>query len=205
MTGRDKNMSTESKTNENNLPITESWRVLAGIGVLVSVFGIIAIFSPLVSGIALSPILGVLLVAGGIGHSIHVFSAREWKGFIWQALLAVIYIVSGVTLIVNPVIGLLTLTLLLAAFFFVEGAVGIVMALRLRPSSGWGWLLASGVIGVIAGALVWTGWPITALWVVGLVFGIKLLSTGAAMIMLAIGSRKAARDTTSSGSTPRGA
>ena len=79
------------------------------------------------------------------------------------------------------------------------------MGLRLRPASGWGWMLASGVIGIIAGALVWTGWPITALWVVGLIFGIKLLSTGVALVMVAMGSRKAARDATSPGTTPDGA
>lgn len=199
------NTSTETKTNGESLPLTESWRVLTIVGALISVFGLIAIFSPFVTGVTLSAILGVLLVAGGIGHGIHVFSARGWKGFIWQALLATTYVIGGVTLIVNPVVGILTLTLLLAVFFFVEGIIGVVMGLRLRPASGWGWMLASGVIGIIAGALVWTGWPITALWVVGLIFGIKLLSTGVALVMVAMGSRKAARDATSPGTTPDGA
>lgn len=198
-------MSAETKINGESLPLTENWRVLIVVGVLISIFGLIAVFSPFVTGITLSVILGVLLVAGGIGHGIHVFSAWEWRGSIWQALLAVIYVIGGVTLIVNPMVGLLTLTLLLAVFFFVEGVIGIVMGLRLRPASGWGWMLASGVIGVIAGALVWIGWPITALWVVGLIFGIKLLSTGVAMIMLAMGSHKAARDTVSPDTISRGA
>ncbi|WP_049913807.1 HdeD family acid-resistance protein [Halococcus saccharolyticus] len=196
-------MSTE--TNRKSPPFTGSWQVLAGVGVLVSVLGIIAIFSPFVTGIALSPILGVLLVIGGISHAVHVFSAEGTRRFIWQALLAVAYVVSGIALIANPILGLLTLTLLLAVFFVIEGLIEIVMGVRLRPASGWGWLLASGVIGIVAGALVWAGWPISALWVVGLVFGIKLLSTGATMIVLAMGSRKATRDTTSSGTTSRSA
>lgn len=196
-------MSTE--TNRKSPPFTGSWQVLAGVGVLVSVLGIIAIFSPFVTGIALSPILGVLLVIGGISHAVHVFFAEGTRRFIWQALLAVAYVVSGIALIANPILGLLTLTLLLAVFFVIEGLIEIVMGVRLRPASGWGWLLASGVIGIVAGALVWAGWPISALWVVGLVFGIKLLSTGATMIVLAMGSRKATRDTTSSGTTSRSA
>lgn len=196
-------MNEETNTNAKSLPLTESWRVLAAIGVFISVFGLIAIFSPFVTGISFSVLLGVLLVAGGIGHGIHVFSARGWKGFIWEALLGVVYVIAGVSLIVNPAVGLLTLTLLLAAFFFVEGIIGIAMGLRLRPASGWGWMLASGVIGVVAGALIWAGWPTTALWVVGLVFGIKLLSTGIAMVMLAMGGRRSTHDATSPDTTPR--
>ncbi|WP_049903099.1 HdeD family acid-resistance protein [Halococcus agarilyticus] len=198
-------MSTETGNSRRSRPFTDNWRVLAGVGALVSILGIIAIFSPFVTGIALSPILGVLLVIGGIGHAVHVFSAEGTRTFVWQALLAVAYAVSGITLIANPIIGLLTLTLLLAVFFVIEGLIEVVMGVRRRPASGWGWLLASGVVGIVAGVLVWIGWPISALWVVGLVFGIKLLSTGATMIVLAMGSRRAARDTRSSGTTSRSA
>ena len=101
MTDRGKNMNEETNTNAKSLPLTESWRVLAAIGVFISVFGLIAIFSPFVTGISFSVLLGVLLVAGGIGHGIHVFSARGWKGFIWEALLGVVYVIAGVSLIVT--------------------------------------------------------------------------------------------------------
>ena len=197
-------MSAEIEARGENPSLAGSWRVLAGVGTLIGVLGVIAIFSPFVTGVTLSAMLGVLLVVGGIGHGVHVFSARGWSGVVWQTVLAAVYIVGGIALFANPVVGLLTLTLLLAAFFLAEGVVEVVMALRLRPADSWGWMLGSGVVGVAAGALIWAGWPSTALWAVGLIFGIELLSTGGAMVMLAMGSRKASRETRSLGATPRG-
>jgi uncharacterized membrane protein HdeD (DUF308 family) len=197
-------MSSNIESNQEDVSLATSWRVLAGVGALIAVLGLIAIVSPFVTGVALSVILGVLLVVGGVGHGVHAISARGWRGFVWEALLAALYVVGGVALFVNPVVGLLTLTLILVAFFVAEGVVGVVLGLRLRPAAGWGWMLASGLVGVAAGAVVWLGWPTTALWVVGLVFGIRLLATGSAMVMLAMGSRRVARETRSIGATPRG-
>ncbi|EMA36430.1 HdeD family acid-resistance protein [Halococcus hamelinensis] len=197
-------MSSNIESNQEDASLATSWRVLAGVGALIAVLGLIAIVSPFVTGVALSVILGVLLVVGGVGHGVHAVSARGWRGFVWEALLAALYVVGGVALFVNPVVGLLTLTLVLAAFFVAEGVVGVVLGLRVRPAAGWGWMLTSGLVGVAAGAVVWLGWPTTALWAVGLVFGIRLLATGGAMVMLAMGSRRVARETRSIGATPRG-
>lgn len=200
-------MSSETTTAGEETSLATSWRALAIIGGLTALFGVLAIVFPFVTGLSLSVLLGVLLVVGGFMHVAHAFSAQGWKGALWQLLLAGLYGIAGIALMVNPLFALATVTLILAAFFLVDGVIEIGMGLRLRGQAGWGWALASGVLGVLAGIVIWTGWPSTALWVVGLLFGINLLSTGLSMIMLAMGGRRDAHEerVTSPGTKPRGA
>ena len=201
-------MSEEITVTDNGQSLATSWRSLAIVGVLTALFGVLAIVFPFVTGVSLSVLLGVLLVAGGFMHVAHAFTAQDWKGTLWQVLLAGLYGVAGIALLVNPLFTLATLTLILAAFFFADGIIETIMGLRLRGETGWAWLLASGVLGIVVGAAIWIGWPSTALWVVGLLFGINLLSTGLSMVMLAMGGRNHARETedvSQPGTKPRGA
>ena len=125
------NMSTES-TQMSAMPneLQKSWRYLMGVGILIGVLGILAILAPFVTGIAITVVLGALLVIGALGHVAHAFSARGWKGSVWQIVLAVVYAFAGISLIANPVIGLTTLTILVIAFFLAEGVVEILAAHR---------------------------------------------------------------------------
>ena len=88
-----------------------------------------------------------------------------------------------------PWAGALALTIVLAVFLIVEGIFKIMMAMRVRDHSGWGWLLASGVLSVILGVLIWAEWPASGLWVIGLLVGIQLLFTGWSLVMLALAAR----------------
>ncbi|EMA55493.1 MULTISPECIES: HdeD family acid-resistance protein [Halococcus] len=201
-------MSEETTVTDNGQSLATSWRSLAIVGVLTALFGVLAIVFPFVTGVSFSVLLGVLLVAGGFVHVAHAFTAQDWKGRLWQVLLAGLYGVAGIALLVNPLFTLATLTLILAAFFFADGIIETIMGLRLRGEDGWAWLLASGVLSIVVGAAIWIGWPSTALWVVGLLFGINLLSTGLSMLVLAMGGRNHARgteDVSQPGTKPRGA
>jgi uncharacterized membrane protein HdeD (DUF308 family) len=53
-----------------------------------------------------------------------------------------------------------------------------------------GWLLVtSGVIGILAGLVVLSGWPVSGLWVFGIVLGVDLLTYGAWWIAYAFAHR----------------
>ena len=54
---------------------------------------------------------------------------------------------------------------------------------------GWGWLLASGIVSVVLGWMIWAQWPASGLWVIGLLVGIQLLFTGWSLVMLALVAR----------------
>jgi len=186
-------MSTETPTAAAEVPsdVSEGWKITMGVGALIAVLGLLAIVTPLFTGLALSVALGIILVAGGLGHVAHAFSARGWAGSLWQVLLAIVYAVAGVSLILNPLFGLATLTLLLIAYLLVSGLVEIGMGFTTRGSPHWGWLVASGALSLLVAALLWFGLPTTALWAVGLLVGISLFSTGLSLVFLANTGRKA--------------
>ena len=169
--------------------LSRNWGWLLALGILMIILGVFAIGAPVVATIAFQVVLGWLLVIGGIAEAIHAFMAQNWRGFLFELLSAILYIVVGALLLFNPLLGAAALTLLLAVFLVVEGIFKIIMALRVRDHRGWGWLLASGIVSLILGAMIWAQWPASGLWVIGLLVGIQLLFTGWSLVMLALAAR----------------
>ena len=169
--------------------LSRNWGWLLALGILMIILGVFAIGAPVVATIAFQVALGWILVIGGIAEGVHAFMAQDWRGFFFELLSAILYLVVGVLLLVNPLGGALALTVLLAAFLVVEGIFKIIMALRVRDHSGWGWVLASGILSVILGLMIWAKWPASGLWVIGLLIGIQLLFTGWSLVMLALAAR----------------
>ena len=109
-----------------------------------------------------------------------------------ELLLGVLYLVAGGWLAFFPFTGIITLTILLAALFIVEGVLEAAMALKVRPHEGWGWLLASGIIAVAVGVLITLELPSSATWAIGLLAGVNLISTGASFVALALAGQRGA-------------
>jgi uncharacterized membrane protein HdeD (DUF308 family) len=129
--------------------------------------------------------LAWLLIFAGVLEGAYAIRHRERGHLVLYLLEALLAIVVGGLLLQSPVRGAITLTLLLAAYFVISGVFRIVGALALRLPH-WGWLLVSGVINLGLGIIVWGGWPVTGLWVLGLFIGINLLFNGWARVMLAV-------------------
>lgn len=169
--------------------LSRNWGWLLAVGILMIVLGVIAIATPVYATFAVQVLLGWILIIGGIGQGIHAFMTKGWSGFLFELLGAILYLVVGILLLVNPVKGALALTLVLAAFLVVEGIFKIIMGWRVRGHRGWGWLLGSGIVSVILGVLIWAEWPASGLWVIGLLVGVHLVFTGWALVMLALAAR----------------
>ena len=172
--------------------VAEHWGWFLALGILLLLAGCAAIAFPLVSTVAVKIALGWVFLIGGVLMIVHAFSAAQWRGFLWEILLGLLYILAGGYLAFFPLTGIITLTILLAALFLVEGGLEVIMAFRVRPHEGWGWLLFSGLIAVAAGALIALGLPSSAAWAIGLLAGINLISTGWGFLFLALAGRRAA-------------
>ncbi|WP_433623500.1 HdeD family acid-resistance protein [Halomicrococcus sp. NG-SE-24] len=183
----------------------ESDQVRGGIavGAIISILGVLAILFPFVTGLSLSMLLGALLVVGAIVHVGHAFSAGSFWGALWQVLLGILYGIAGISFMANPVVGLATLTILAIAFFFVDGIVEIGWAIAGRDNRGWIWLLGSGIISLLLAGMLWIGFPATAVWAVGVLFGVNVLVTGLSLIGLGMASRRAAREEAPAGERGR--
>src|SRR5262249_23122677 len=96
----------------------------------------------------------------------------------------------GFRLLREPAQGMVTIALLLIVFFMIEGISKVAFALTIRPFPNWGWVMASGLVGILLAVILWANLPVTAVWLIGLLLGINLISVGAAIAYLAWQVRK---------------
>ena len=184
--------------------VREHWKLFLVEGIILVVLGLLAILIPMAASIAVTIILGWLFLVSGVVGLVTTFWARHAPGFWWALVSAVLATAAGIVLLLWPVSGVVSLTLLLIVFFVIEGVASIMYAFEHKKdlSSRWIWMLVSGIIDLILAALIWTGLPGTAAWALGLLVGINMLFGGAAMIAMALHAR--GTDTTTP-ATPKAA
>jgi uncharacterized membrane protein HdeD (DUF308 family) len=159
------------------------WYLIQGL-VLVAA-GVLAIIYPVLSSAAVIILLGWLLIISGVAQGISLLGARHVPHYWLQLISVILALLIGFLFLRDPAQGLLTVTLLLIVFFMIEGISKIVFALTIRPFPNWGWVLTSGLIGILLSLVLWASLPVTALWLVGLLLGIQLISIGGALAHLA--------------------
>jgi uncharacterized membrane protein HdeD (DUF308 family) len=164
------------------------WYILQS--VLMILAGIMALVFPIISSVAIVVFLGWLLIFSGILQAFSLLDARHVPHFWLQLVSVVLSVLVGILFLRNPGAGLLTLTLLLIVFFMVEGISKIIFSLTIRPFPNWGWVFASGVIGILLAFYLWANTPVTAVWLLGVLLGIGLISEGAALGNMAWQARK---------------
>jgi uncharacterized membrane protein HdeD (DUF308 family) len=171
--------------------VRRHWVLFLSEGIVLIILGTLALLAPVVASVAATVFFGCLLLLSGIVGLVATLRARNAPGFWWSLLSAVIGIVAGVLLLGWPLLGTLSLTAVLIAFLFAEGAVSIMYALEHRNalSGRWGWMLASGILDVGLGVLLLIGLPATALWALGLLLGINLIFGGWALVFMALHAR----------------
>ena len=100
-----------------------------------------------------------------------------------------IYAFVGILLLLNPLVGLVSLTLALAAYLLVEGILELILSYRLRPAPGTGWLLFDGIVTLILAFMIWRTWPVSSEWAIGILVGISMLFSGISRLMVSIAAR----------------
>jgi uncharacterized membrane protein HdeD (DUF308 family) len=159
-------------------------------GVLMVAAGVIAVLHPVASSTALVALLGWLMVFGGLVQAVGLIGARHMPHFWLQAISVTLFCVVGLLFLTRTSASLLTLTSLLVLFFAAEGVSKIVFALTIRPLRNWVWVLASGALGLALAIYLGANMTSVAVWLLGVLLGIGLISEGAAITMLAWASRK---------------
>ena len=163
------------------------------IGVLMVILGVIAIASPLVTGLAVTFLVGVLLLISGVSQCVLAFRAGAFGRGIVIFLFGLLAIVAGGYLISRPVEGLASITLYLAAYFLATGVLAVIAAFQLKPAQGWGFMLANGLVTVLLGILIWGQWPVSGAWAVGVLLGVQLIMSGTTIAGIASSVRGATR------------
>jgi len=171
--------------------IHEHWVMFLIEGIILVLLGIAAIVLPPIATIAFTIIIGWIFLVSGILGLITTFWARQAPGFWWALISAIIAIAAGIVLLLWPISGAVSLTLVLIAFFVVEGIASILYAVEHRNqlTGRWGWMLVSGIIDLILAAIIFSGLPGTAVWALGLLVGINMVFGGVALIGMALAAR----------------
>ena len=174
--------------------VREYWGVFLFEGVVLLLLGILAVLVPVIATLTVTFAFGwIFLISGliGLATTLH---ARRAPGFWWSLLSAVLGVIVGVLLLVWPITGAISLTLLLAAFFTAEGILSIMYAIEhKREMSGrWGWLLVNGVVDLGLAAIILIAFQTSASWVLGLLIGIDMVLGGTALIVIALEARATA-------------
>jgi len=167
------------------------WVLFLTQGVIMVILGVVAFVLPTVATIAVDMFVGWLFLISGVFGLAALFSVRGVPAFVWTLITAALSVVVGGLLIWRPVEGAFSLTLVLTAFFIVEGVFQIVASFTSRDAmpGSWGWMLASGLADLVLAAIIVAGWPLSAGWVLGLLVGINLITSGLAVVMAAIAGR----------------
>jgi uncharacterized membrane protein HdeD (DUF308 family) len=171
------------------------WRLFLFQGTIMIVLGVIAVCAPVAATIAVDIYVGWLLLVSGLIGFIAIVSTHHVHAFLWSLITAALSVVIGILLILKPIEGAVSLTVVLTAFFIAEGVfqAAVAIAARHAMSGAWVWMLVSGVADLALAAIIILGWPGTAFWALGLLVGINLLTSGFAVVMAALGGRDIAR------------
>jgi uncharacterized membrane protein HdeD (DUF308 family) len=159
------------------------------LSVLMIVAGTLAIIVPPVFGIAVTVLVGWLMVLFGGAHLVYAWHAHGGGGLLGGILLGILYIAAGVYLLLYPVAGLASLTLVLGAYLLLESILEFTLAFHLRKLRGSGWLLFDACITLILAIMIGGSWPSSSLWAIGTLVGFSMLFSGFARLTLAVAAR----------------
>lgn len=173
--------------------LTRNWGWLLALGIVLVLGGIAAIAAPFLASIAVEGAVGAMMLIGGVLQGVHVWRAGGWRARLWSGVLAAVYLAGGGLLFLNPLAGLVALTLVLLSVLLVDGIARIVFGLRLRPERGWGWMTASGAVSTGLAAVLFLLFPAISLTALGTLAGVALIFEGWSFLFLALAAR-AGRD-----------
>jgi uncharacterized membrane protein HdeD (DUF308 family) len=167
------------------------WKAFLFEGLLLAILGVAAMIVPPLASLAVTIFLGWMFLISGIGGLFVTWWARNMPGFWWSLISAALAVLAGGVLLARPVQGVLTLTIVVGAYFLAEGVTSIMYALEHRKelSGRWSWLLVAGLMDILIAFVIIAGLPGSAEWALGLLVGINMLFGGATLIGMALAAR----------------
>jgi uncharacterized membrane protein HdeD (DUF308 family) len=166
-----------------------NWSVVWG--VLLIICGMLAVGSPVLAAVAVNAFVAWLIVFAGVLHLIVAFHAHGAGSLIWKLLVGLAYLLLGIYLILHPVLGVASLTLLLAVLFLVEGVLDIILFFKMRALQGSAWVLVDAIITLALGLMIYLQWPSSSAWALGILVGVSMIISGVTRVMMSFAVRRA--------------
>jgi len=173
--------------------LRRSWRGLMAVGVIAIFVGCVAIVVPAVASVATAIFIGWILIIAGAFLIAGAFAAQTVGSVVLRLIWALLTVVVGIYLIVEPDSGTLTLTVVLGIYFLFMGLTRIAVAFAARGRQGAGLAGLSGLAGLLIGILILAKLPSSADWAIGLLVGIDLIFAGWTLTSIALVGKDLAR------------
>ena len=170
--------------------LIHNWGWLLAQGILLVVLGTVGLGLTFWLTLATVFIFGVFLVIGGGVQIFQTFKCKGWGSILWHVLIAVLYVLAGLSIMADPLAASTLFTLLLAGALVGIGIVRLVMAFQLRGVKNWGWPLIGGIAAIVLGFMILARWPVSGFWVIGLFVAIEMIFSGWSYIFIALGARE---------------
>jgi uncharacterized membrane protein HdeD (DUF308 family) len=161
------------------------------IGVVILLLGIFAMASPLVAGKSVAMIVGILLIIGGLGQLLFAFKTDMG---VLAVILGGLTVALGGYMLANLGTALAAMTIFLTLYLIVSGILDSIFAFQIKPANGWGMVLFSGLLSVLLGILIWSQFPLSGAWAIGILLGIRLFFTGSVLVMFGLAARGAVKE-----------
>jgi len=166
-------------------------------GVVLIIFGMVAIGSPFLAALAVNVVIAWLIVLAGVVHVMLAFRAHGAGSMIWKLLVGLAYLLFGGYLILHPVLGVASLTLVLASLFLIEGILDIILFFKMRSLGGSSWVLVDGIVTLALGLMIYLQWPSSSAWAIGILVGVSMIISGVTRVMMSLAVRKATSEISS--------
>jgi uncharacterized membrane protein HdeD (DUF308 family) len=161
-----------------------------GWAVVMILLGLLAVILPLATRIAVSVIVAWIVLLSGLAYVVSAVADRNAGAFIWRLLIGLVYITGGSYLAFHPQIALETLALLVGVIFTIESILEFVTFFQFRVYAGSVWALFDGLATLLMAFLIVFPWPNSSSWVIGIILGINLMTTGFAVLIYSLAARK---------------
>jgi uncharacterized membrane protein HdeD (DUF308 family) len=168
----------------------KSWGWILAMGIVMVILGTLGLGATFMVTMATMFFFGVLILIGSGAQLVEAFYVEDWKSRVWHVLVAMLYLVAGITIINQPALASTMFTLIIAFTLIAIGGVRIIAAFQMRGVEGWVWMLIAGIATVALGAMIVARWPVSGLWVIGLFVAIELIMNGWSMITVALAARR---------------
>jgi len=171
----------------------ENWGWLLGLGIVSVILGTIGLGMTPSLTLAGVTFFGILLALGGGFQVVDAFKCRGWKGTLIHVLIGLVYLIAGIVMAVHPLRAAVALTLLIGFAVIAAGVLRIWMAFQHKGNAGWTWILIGGIVSILLGVLVIANWPLSGVWVIGMVIAVELIVNGWTYIFVGLAARQAGR------------
>jgi uncharacterized membrane protein HdeD (DUF308 family) len=189
-------MTSVSQAQVPDGPAVQTLRSKSGwivtLGVVYVIAGLIALSSVVFATKVTVFVVGIMMLISGVAEVINAFQFKSWGKFLVWLLLGLLYIVAGLLTFENPLLAATILTLLLGVSLVFSGVARIVLAFSMREGMSWTSVVLSGVVTLLLGLIILAHWPVSSLFVLGMLLGIDLLIIGIGWIFVGFGLKSRA-------------